>query len=585
MRHYNNTILSFGLIAVFSLALIACSEDYLTISPRDSLTDDAVWATEENADLFLNDIYEQLPNINNETQHLDQYTDNSDVGVTWMYGYANIRQAFLNPNTIVPGPWDMWKWGKRDNNDATGNYDKIRRCNLFIQKVTASELSEEYKAKRIAEARFLRAMYYHWLWMAYGGVPVITDVLDNNTQGDDIFRPRNTNAETFAFIAAELSETADALPLTQPGGEEGRPTKGAALTLKGWCELFWASALRNPSNELARWQAAAATNRAVMELGQYDVLADFSKVWLSESNNSMESIFARQYGPLKGGSLEGRAGPTFVDESKPQENWGNYQPTQELVDDFSMSNGLPIADPSSGYDPDAPYLNREKRFYQSIVYDGSQYRGFTIHTRQGINSPNEIDLGYASDRTHTGYYARKRLDERLVGTDNRSNNTTMQNYIFFRYAEVLLNFAEAENEVNGPTGEVLAAVNKVRTRGGNMPSIEASFGSVTKSELRAIIRRERRVELAFEDKRWWDILRWKIADGAQGVLNTPLMGMVITDNGTDPPTYTRTEVSPRKFVESMYLMPVPQWVIDRNPAIRAQSGGADGWVNGQNPGY
>jgi hypothetical protein len=584
MKYYT-TIRTFGLIAVLSLALTSCKEDFLDISPRDRLTDDAVWETEDNADLFLNDIYEQLPNINNETQHLDQYTDNSDVGVTWMYGYVNIRQGFLNPGTIVPGPWDMWKWGKQDNNDATGNYDKIRRCNLFIQKVTDSQLSDEYKVKRIAEVRFLRAIYYHWLWMAYGGVPIITDVLDNNTQGDAIFRPRNTNVETFTFITTELSEAANTLPLSQPAGEEGRPTKGAALTLKGWCELFWASELRNPSNESSRWAAASATNKAVMDLGQYDLLPDFSKVWLPENNNSIESIFARQYGPLKGGSLEGRAGPAFVDESKPQENWGNFQPTQELVDDFSMANGLPITDAASGYDPNAPYENREKRFYQSIVFDGSQYRGFTINTRRGVNSPNEIDLGYSSDRTHTGYFGRKRLDERLVGTDNRSNGTGMQNYTFFRYAEVLLNFAEAENEVNGPTTEVLAAVNKVRTRGGNMPTIEDSFGSVTKTELREIIRRERRVELAFEDKRWWDILRWKIAGGAQGVLNTPLIGMVITDNGVNPPTYTRTQVSERKFVEAMYTMPIPQWVIDRNPAIKAQNGGPDGWVNGQNAGY
>jgi hypothetical protein len=160
--------------------------------------------------------------------------------------------------------------------------------------------------------------------------------------------------------------------------------------------------------------------------------------------------------------------------------------------------------------------------------------------------------------------------------------------MFFRYAEVLLSFAEAENEVNGPTPDVLAAVNKVRTRSNNLPTVEATYGAVSQDKMREIIHRERRVELAFEDKRWWDVLRWKIADkmadGTPGVLNRPEAGMVITsNNGTL--VYTRTNVSNRLFLPKMYSMPIPQYVLDRNYKIRQQSGGKDGWINGQNPGY
>jgi starch-binding outer membrane protein, SusD/RagB family len=559
-----------GCIVLLLLAIAGCRKNYLDISPRSFLADDQVWASTANADLFLNDLYNQLPDINNETEHLDQYTDNSDVGVLWMKGYANMATAQITPGNVPTGPWDMWKW--------SAAYQKIRRCNLFIEKVSASKLPDDYKAKRIAEVRFIRALFYHWLWMAYGGIPVITDVLDNNTGADNIYRPRSSERETFTFIDNELDTVSKILPATYGAADHGRPTSGAALTLKGWCELFEASALRNTGNDVSRWRLAAATNKKVIDMGVYDLVPDFTGLFLFSNNNSMESIFARQYGPNKGSTIIGKEGPT-MNGANAQVSWGNFQPTQELVDDFAMSNGKAITEPGSGYDAGQPYANREARFYQTILYDGAPWRDFTIYTRTGGN--NAIDLGYSSDKTHTGYYARKRLDSSMApGT--YFNGICYQNYIFFRYAEVLLNFAEAENEVNGATAEALAAVNKVRARG-KLPSVEDTWGTVNKSQLRAIIRRERRVELCFEDKRWWDILRWKIADGSTGVLNRPETGMVITGT-TGNLTYTPTKVRDRLFLPKMYTMPIPQPVLDQNPAIVKQSG-TDGWVNGQNPGY
>lgn len=561
-------------IVLMIVGLCGCKKSYLDIAPKDFLADDAVWATAANADLFLNDVYNQLPDINNETEHLDQYTDNSDVGVLWMKGYANIATAQVNPNNVPTGPWDMWKW-------APG-YQKIRRCNLFIQKVGASKLPDDYKTKRIAEARFIRALLYHWLWMAYGGVPVITDILDNVTQGDNIYRPRNTEQETFDFIDKELDTISQVLPQSYGAADYGRPTSGAALTLKGWCELYEASALRNPGNDINRWKLASATNKKVIDMGVYDLANDFNQLFLVTGNNSIESIFARQYGPNKGSSIVGKQGPV-MNAVNAQVSWGNFQPTQELVDDFSMANGKAISESGSGYDALHPYDNREDRFYKTILYDGAPWRDFTIYTRAGGN--NSIDLGYASDKTHTGYHARKRIDP-TIDPGSYFSGITYQNYMFFRYAEVLLNYAEAENEVNGPTANVLAAVDKVRTRG-KLPGINATYGTVNQLQLRAIIRRERRVELCFEDKRWWDVLRWKIADklpdGSPGVLNRPETGMVITGT-TGNLTYTRTNIRDRIFLPKMYTMPIPQEVLDQNPAIRKQTG-TDGWVNGQNSGY
>ena len=227
-----------------------------------------------------------------------------------------------------------------------------------------------------------------------------------------------------------------------------------------------------------------------------------------------------------------------------------------------------------------------KRFYQSILYDGSMWQGEEIITRVGVGSPNEIDTSSDSDVTNTGYYTRKTIDESVNGADNLQMSNGMANYIFFRYADVLLMYAEASLEA-GDKPTAIEYLDMVRTRGDNMPSINDTYPQgITESQLREIIRRDRRIELAFEDKRWWDILRWKICDGENGVMNKPIGGMKIEDtNGDGVWEYNYHEVGKRTFLPRMYYQPIPQYVIDKNPVIREQNGGEDGWVNGQNPGY
>lgn len=579
IRNIINTICLSGLLALVS----ACGEDWLEITPKDRFSDATVWASTDNADMFLSDIYNALPHLNNETQHLDQYSDNSYVGAEWMNARTTIYTAALAPTSWIPGPWDMWKWGRKDKDDAKGNYDRIRACNLFINKVGESDFSDDYKKERIAEARFLRAWFYNYLWMAYGGVPIITEVLDNNVS-DDIFFPRSTAAETFKFITDELDAIKNDLPNRRSGNDLGRTSKGAILTLKGWVELYHASPLRNPQNEKARWEKAASTLKDVIDLGSFDLVSDFSQMWTAATNNNIEVIFDFQMSAQNGGRREGLYGPVFVNGV--QVSWGNMQPTQELVDDFCMANGRPITDPLSGYDPQKPYEGREQRFYQSILYDGSPWQGDVILTRKGVGSPNEIDRSSSSDVSNTGYYARKTLDESVNAADNLQMSNGLTNYIFFRYADVLLMYAEALNEAGDRT-EAIKWLDKVRTRGGNMPSIANTYpNGVTQSQLREIIRRDRRIELAFEDKRWWDILRWKICDGDNGVMNNPVMGMLIEDtNGDGILEYNKVEVADRTFLPRMYYQPIPQYVLDKNPVIREQSGGEDGWVNGQNAGY
>ena len=566
-----------------TLALLSACEDWLEIEPKDRFGDTTVWGSEENADMFLNDIYNQLPHLNNETQNLDQYSDNSYVGAEWMNARTTIYTGALSPTSWIPGPWDMWKWGRQNNDDAKGQYERIRSCNLFINKVKESEFSADYKKERLAEARFLRAWFYHYLWMAYGGVPIITEVLDNNVS-TDIFYPRETAQKTFEFIDKELDEIKEDLPDRRSGADLGRASKGAILTLKGWVELFHASELRNPGKDKKRWEAAAATLKDVIDLGVYHLQPTILDLWTEATNNNDEVIFDFQMSKQNGGRREGLFGPVFV--KGVQSSWGNMQPTQELVDDYCMANGLPISDPASGYDKNNPYKGREKRFYQSILYDGSMWQGEEIITRVGVGSPNEIDTSSESDVTNTGYYTRKTIDESVNGADNLQMSNGMANYIFFRYADVLLMYAEASLEA-GDKPTAVEYLDMVRTRGGNMPSIEDTYPQgITENQLREVIRRDRRIELAFEDKRWWDILRWKICDGENGVMNKPIGGMKVEDTDGDGVwEYNYHEVGKRIFLPRMYYQPIPQYVLDKNPVIREQNGGEDGWVGGQNPGY
>jgi len=217
-----------------------------------------------------------------------------------------------------------------------------------------------------------------------------------------------------------------------------------------------------------------------MDLGVYNLLNDFGAVWLPDSNNSPDSIFAMQMTGAQngGGRREGLYGPVVVHGTV--ETWGNFEPTQELVDEFAMDNGKAINEPGSGYNPQNPYAKREKRFYQSIIYDGEPWQGDTIYTRIGIDSPNEIDLNSTrGDISNTGYYARKTLDESIKGNDNLNCSCGLENYMFFRYAEVLLGYAEAQNEA-GPDASVQDAVNKVRTRGGNLTTVQATYGNLSR---------------------------------------------------------------------------------------------------------
>ncbi|MDD4190081.1 MAG: RagB/SusD family nutrient uptake outer membrane protein [Mangrovibacterium sp.] len=543
MKKVINNPLSKVLLFLMILMITSC-EDYLEVTPKNKISDLSVWTSKANAELFLNGIYGIIPDEYNTGDNEEFYTDN----ILNTYGSYFSRATYaLGAYTPSNGPS---KWGL---------YTSIRKCNVFITNVAESGLEEPWRTLRLGEARFVRAYLYMLLWTRHGGVPIITDVLNQSTQGDEIFRARNTFEETYQFIINECAEIIPDLPVK--AAENGRVTKGAALTLKAFCELFYASPLYNTTNDLNRWKTAAATYKQVIDLNTYTLFSNLGTLFLESNNYNSEVIFSKgkKGGTSLGGSREGLWGPLKVNNVN--KSFGYANPTQDLVDQYFMANGLPITDPGSGYDPQNPYLNREKRFYNDILYDGATWLGYPVYFWIGSGDEMTFDFGDAGDASNTGYAYIKGLNTVYANTfgDNRLSSA---NYIIYRYAEVLLSYAEAQNEAEGPDASVYSAVNQVRARI-SLPGLPAGL---TKAQMREAIRHERRVELAMEDKRWVDLIRWKTAED---VLNGTVHAMRIEKvDGIKQYTVVPAPGGTKIFDASKhYLWPIPQSAMDRNEIL------------------
>jgi hypothetical protein len=232
-------------------------------------------------------------------------------------------------------------------------------------------------------------------------------------------------------------------------------------------------------------------------------------------------------------------------------------PTQELADAYFMANGLPITDQNSGYNPQDPYVNREKRFYSDLIWNGAEWAGDHMYFWVGLGADNQLDMGDNNEASNTGYFQRKLMDPKYaINGFHRLNSV---NYYLYRYGEVLLSYAEAQNEAVGPDGSVYYAINQVRNRS-HLPNLQEGLNQ---DQMREAIRHERRVELAFENKRWLDLIRWKTAEV---VLNIPVHAMKITKEN-DVLVYTVVPAAGggRAFYPNKnYLMPIPQSAMDLN---------------------
>lgn len=590
-------IIYFILLIVW-IPFFSCTKDFLENTDKTQLTDEMQWSSEGNADIFLNDIYGSLPNYWNQPENLDNFTDDNDAG--FYYTSYNWKQGIVSPAGTDYTVWGGIT-GSGDLTNWPAIFTAVRKCNTFIAKVQAyaANFSDAWREKRLDEVRFLRAFFYSELWMHLGGLPIITNVPDrNNADSSQLYYPRSTFAETVDFITSDLDTVILnahlAVKYNQGDADAGRATLGAALALKGWVQLYAASPAFNTGQPAAgadphhiagynqfdanRWAAAAATFKQFLDQygngHPYGLFSDLSALWYEANEYNSEVLWDRQVVPVTmGSSFEQYGGPVWINGA--YYTWGNYNPTQELVDQFQMANGKSIQDPSSGYDPQHPYVDREPRFYQWIVYDGAPYKMTwmdkqdTIYTRIDKVRPskNQIDFG-TDDVSNTGYYFKKRLNP-LV----RPGGGTISgaNFIYYRYAEILLGYAEAQNEAVGPDATVYEVMNQLRTRAG-LPNLPASL---SKEAMREAIHHERRVELCFENKRFYDLIRWKTAEQ---LLIHDRHGMKISnsvpENNSGVWQYEVVPLNhPHVFVPKMYLNPIPQDVIDRNPRVV------------QNPGY
>ncbi|MDO9154488.1 MAG: RagB/SusD family nutrient uptake outer membrane protein [Paludibacter sp.] len=552
-------------VVVASMALFtACTDESLNVIPKDSITALTLFGDEKSADLNLMDVYTNLPDMEGQGNpdayfqydNWENWSDNTVSNFDWATSFVATQERSMGADVYNPG------WYNHSYPAIPFIYDRmyqyIRKANFFIENVNinASKFSDNWKKTRLAEARFLRAFYYHELLMAYGGVPIIEKTLNLANDGANVFYPRSTAKQTSNFIISELKAAAADLPNEV---SKGRATQAAALTLKAWVELF-----------SKNYAEAANTCSDIMNLKVHGLFPKYNDQFMAANNNNVESIFAYQHDLVNKKTMRSAYyGPIGVyNTSSTADRSGAMQPTQSLVDEYKMKDGLP-KELSPLWDPSKPYDNREPRFYASIIYNGAIFAGHTYSSTNLYNVPRGI---------RTGYFRRKGIDPTMT-TTKLGSFIEASNYAYFRYAEVLLMYAEAKIELNQIDNTVIDAIDQVRVRGG-IPKLEISYNksSFGQDELRQILRSERRIEFAFEQKRYWDLIRWRTAEI---VLNQPYMGLTVDNAGNYVPVMVKTcSFHPEKN----YLFPIYKAWIDINPKMKVQNDGIE-FFNGQNPGY
>ncbi|WP_025763701.1 RagB/SusD family nutrient uptake outer membrane protein [Dyadobacter tibetensis] len=393
------------------------------------------------------------------------------------------------------------------------NYGKIRSINQFVLKLPTGSLSKRYQKELIAQALFFRAHRYFELVRLYGGVPLVLEPLDGigDLAKDEAALPRNTTTETFRQIVQDLDFGIANLPGSWTNSSDwGRITSGAAAGYKGRILLTLASPQFNPEDETGKWQAAYEANKQALELlsaNGFKLNNSFSALWFQETNNP-EAVWVTGYNNKTGDQIQKNQG--WDNSTRPSylgTGGGSNQPTWELVQAFPMKNGKSISAPGSGYDEKLFFKNRDPRFEQTIAFNGTTWHinanpSYRLWTYLVDNKTVE------QKATSTGFYCRKAIDPQLAtGAVTNSGG----DWIEMRYAEVMLNLAEAACGINR-LEEAYLQLTALRKRAGILPGPDNLYGlepNMSRSQMFEAIMLERQVELAFEGKRFWDLRRWK----------------------------------------------------------------------------
>ena len=542
MKKYLSIIAAALLMGSFS----SCS-DFLDRYPLEELSDESFWKTEKDAEMAVSNLYNVLP-----TWDVDEAINSDDAvhGIKWAAG---------NQSKGVYDPAD-YGW--------SGEYGYIRQANLVLEKIQEMDLSEDAYKKLEGQARFFRAYTYFTLIRSFGAVPYIDKPLEL-TDVENI--TRTPKDEVYAKVMEDFDIAIADLPVQWDETNSGRITKGAAMAMKARAALYYNN-----------WQTAMDEAKKVMDLGQYELYdkdntGRYKELFWEVADGCDEFILSVQFNaPTRTHYLIGW-------ECFPTLGWGGLNPTQSLVDAFEDINGAPIAN-STIYDSTNPFANRDPRLEVNVLHDGETMYGVTIKVAP-LSSSGNTGIGQHGDATATGYYQQKWLDPSI---DPQSTGWDMgKDWVVIRYAEVLLTYAEAKNELSPLDPSAFDAVNQVRRRVG-MPDLQKTDPTKptycgTQDDLRKRIWNEWRVEFALEGgKRQWDIRRWGIA---KDVLNAPFEGLRYTlvddpnapkgDNGKKCILYVGEplKLTGSHYEDHNYLLPIPQTEIDLNPKLE------------QNPGY
>lgn len=557
------------LFLIFSFLIVSACEEALDRQPLDAPSDETFFSNQAELTLAINGVYRDLYWRDGGMPFMMALDNATDLGF--------LRSDFGGMQTFSRGAHTSETGGFADTWEQM--YSGINRANnLLVNMERARDVvSTDFYARIQGEARFLRAYFYSWLIELYGDVPYVTEIPANFEEAKVARTPK---AEIFQNIIEDLDYAAQNLPDSWGGAEEGRATKGAALALKSRIALL-----------NGEYDMAAQAANEVINMEVYSLHPDYAELFTYAGERSQEVILDMPF-------LIG-----FLDTPIPREQgprntscWSRFVPSQVMIDSYECIDGLPI-DESPLYDPATPFENRDPRLDASIIRPQSVFATFVFETHPDSTETWQIVNGESKRvanqdvlnpfATFTGYLWRKYTSEEDLPI-NRNNSQL--NFILMRYAEVLLNYAEAKIELGQIDNTVLDAINMVRARAYQVDISQTdaypAIATTDQAQLRMIVRRERKVELADEGLRLLDIRRWGIADEVMpGTLFGRPRGAYseldfvpqIDENGH--PDYSTAadlyrSVDQRIFEASKdYLWPIPQKDMDVNNQLE------------QNPGY
>lgn len=549
----------FPIAAMVLLCISACKKDFLERTPGVSLPEENVFAKTtlatqfaDNAYTFLVDDYARFDTHRGSTSQASDEavsgTSNSSVRLFNQGLYHDVSNVNAL-NDIL----DIWK----------REYEGIRVTNMMLSKMDIVPWTSTDPRNRIeGEMHYLRAFFYFELIKRFGGVPIVDRVYETN---EDIDFPRNTYDECLAFIIKDLDLADQLLPASYDGANNGRATLGGAAALRSRVLLYAASKLNNDSGDPVKWRAASNAAAKVMGMS-YSLQATYDDIL--NVAESPEYIMIKIRGPRL--ATENKI-VDFAQSPGSNSISGSMNPTQNHVDLYEavkkdgtgkIISSAAIGDANSGYNPQAPYDNRDPRLSANVLYNDRAWQGRRLQMWDGGKDYSSTNTIY----TATRYYCRKYWPEPYI---RGQSGTALLNFVYFRYAEILLNFAEAKNEYEGPVDSVYTAINLIRTRVG-MPGLPQGL---SKDEMRLRIRNERAVELAFEDHRWYDIMRWKI--GPQ-VVAQPMYGMNVVRNTNGTFTYSRVllpNAFQKVYLDHMHRYPIPRQEVQKSKGILLQNPG------------